>query len=417
MLLKNQPLKIRMKQILLLFSFVLGLLFSTTNSVMAQEAKDTLKKETPKKWFETMAIRGYVQVRYNRLLETNPDLKCEQCDKSWGDNGGFFLRRVRIIWAGQISKQVYFYIQPDFASSASSTSLQFAQLRDAYIDLGVDQKNEFRFRLGQSKIPFGFENLQSSQNRLPLDRNDALNSALSNERDLGGMFYYAPEKIRKLYASLVADGLKGSGDYGIFGFGLYNGQTANKPELNNNQHIVGRLTYPFQIGNQIIEPGVQGYTGKFVMPTDQLSAGVKTNEKKEYLDERFAGSFVLYPKPFGIQAEYNVGKGPEFNKATDSIEVRDLKGGYVTVSYKTNIGHHILIPFGRYQYYKGGKKHELDARSYEVEEYEIGVEWQPIKQFEFVAMYTISSRRFEDFKKQDNFQDGSLLRFQAQINF
>jgi hypothetical protein len=298
MFLKNQPLQIRLKQILLLFSIVLGLLFSTTNSVLAQEAKDTLKKETPKKWFETMAIRGYVQVRYNRLLETNPDLKCEQCDKSWGDNGGFFLRRVRIIWSGQISKQVYFYIQPDFASSASSTSLQFAQLRDAYIDLGVDQKNEFRFRIGQSKIPFGFENLQSSQNRLPLDRNDALNSALSNERDLGGMFYYAPEKIRKLYASLVADGLKGSGDYGIFGFGLYNGQTANKPELNNNQHIVGRLTYPFQIGNQIIEPGVQGYTGKFVMPTDQLSAGVKTNEKKEYLDERYCGFLCPLSKAF-----------------------------------------------------------------------------------------------------------------------
>ncbi|MFM9008263.1 MAG: porin, partial [Bacteroidota bacterium] len=298
-----------------------------------------------------------------------------------------------------------------------STSLHFAQLRDAYFDIGVDPKNEFRFRIGQSKIPFGFENMQSSQNRLPLDRADALNSAVSNERDLGVMFYYAPERIRKLYSSLIAEGLKGSGDYGIFGIGAYNGQTANKPELNNNQHIVARVTYPISIGNQLIEPGVQGYTGRFVIPKDQISTGTKVASDYQYLDERAAATFVLYPKPFGIMAEYNVGKGPEFNTVTDSIETRNLKGGYVMINYKTSIGKHILFPFARWQNYDGGKKHELDARSYRVEETEIGVEWQPSKNFEFVAMYTISSRRFEDFKIQDNLQKGQLLRLQAQLNF
>lgn len=391
-------------------------LFSST-SVLSQAQNDTLKKESPKKWFESMNIRGYVQARYNRLLETNPDLKCEQCDRSWGDNGGFFLRRVRIIWSGQLSKQVYFYIQPDFASSASSTSLHFAQLRDAYFDIGADEKNEFRFRIGQSKIPFGFENMQSSQNRLPLDRADALNSAVSNERDLGVMFYYAPEKIRKLYASLISDGLKGSGDYGVFGIGAYNGQTANKPELNNNRHWVARVTYPIRIGEQIIEPGVQGYTGRFVIPKDQISTGTKVAEDYEYDDERAAATFVLYPKPFGILAEYNVGKGPEFNPVTDSIETRTLRGGFVTICYKTTIGKHTILPFTRYQVYQGGKKHELDARSYDVEEIEGGIEWQPSKAFEFVASYVISSRRFEDFKLQDNLQKGQLLRLQAQINF
>lgn len=393
--------------------------FLLTLPLAAQQAgtSDSTKKEAPKKWFESMNIRGYVQVRYNRLLETNPDLKCESCDRSWGDNGGFFLRRVRIIWSGQISKQVYFYIQPDFASNASSTSLGFAQLRDAYFDVGLDAKNEFRFRIGQSKIPYGFENMQSSQNRLPLDRADALNSAASNERDLGVFFYWAPEKTRKLFSSLVADGLKGSGDYGVIGIGTYNGQTPNKPDLNNNRHVVARISYPVAIGSQIIEAGAQGYSGKFVMPSDQLSAGVKTNEKREYNDERLAGTFVLYPKPFGILAEYNVGRGPEFNKETDSIETRDLRGGFVTACYKTQFKHHIFIPFVRWQYYNGGKKHELDARSYRVEEVEVGIEWQPVRQFEFVAMYTISQRRFEDFKNQDNDQKGQLLRLQAQINF
>jgi hypothetical protein len=71
----------------------------------------------------------------------------------------------------------------------------------------------------------------------------------------------------------------------------------------------------------------------------------------------------------------------------------------------------------RYQYYDGGKKHERDARSYTVKETEIGVEWQPIKNFEFVAAYTFSDRRFEDGLKPDNHQDGSLLRLQLQFNY
>lgn len=397
-----------------------SLFFTGAHLSRAQTATDSLPKTqaaVSKKWYESISVRGYMQARYNRLLETNSKLKCEQCDRSWGENGGFFLRRIRVIFSGQIGKKVYFYLQPDFASSVSSSSLHFGQLRDAYFDIGLDQKNTFRVRIGQSKVPYGFENMQSSQNRLPLDRNDALNSAVANERDLGVFFYWAPEKTRKLFSSLISDGLKGSGDYGVFAFGVYNGQTANKPELNNKPHVVARVSYPFQIGNQIIEPGIQAYSGEFVLAKDQVNEEVHRPKNMGYLDQRAAASFVLYPKPFGIQAEYNVGRGPEFNKANDSIEMRTLHGGYATLSYKTAWHDQVLIPFMRYQYYRGGKKHEMDARSYEVSELELGVEWQPSKYFELTAMYTVSSRRFEDSKIPENLQTGNLLRLQAQLNF
>ena len=78
---------------------------------------------------------------------------------------------------------------------------------------------------------------------------------------------------------------------------------------------------------------------------------------------------------------------------------------------------HTLIPFSRFQYYDGGKKHELDARSYQVKELELGAEWQPNKNFELVVMYTFSSRRYEDAVLPMNFQRGNLLRLQAQLNF
>ncbi|MES2766903.1 MAG: porin [Bacteroidota bacterium] len=397
----------------------LFLIFAT-----ASAQTDSVKKE--QKWYDKISLRGYTQVRYNRLLETNPDLKCEQCDRSWGDNGSIFIRRARLIFSGNVHERVYIYIQPDLASSASSTSLQFAQLRDAYFDLSLDSAKEFRLRLGQSKIPFGFENLQSSQNRLPLDRADALNSAVSNERDLAAFFYWAPSETRKLFSELVAKGLKGSGDYGVVGFGAFNGQTANRPELNNNLHMVGRVSYPFQIFGQIIEPGIQAYSGRVVI-ADRSSSSV-TGER-EFRDQRVAATFVMYPQPFGILAEFNVGRGPEFTTGfkndtagnptilTRSIEEKPLEGGAVTVSFKTDIFGQTLIPFGRAQYYKGGKKHEIDARRYLVREYEAGVEWQPIPAFELVAMYTISDRTFEDGAKISNRQKGNLLRLQAQFNY
>lgn len=384
----------------------------------SESFSQTQEKKPAKAWYETISLRGYVQVRYNRLFETNKSLKCEQCDRSWGENGGLAIRRGRLIFSGNLTDRVYFYIQPDFGSS-TGTTLNIFQLRDAYFDIGFDKKNEFRLRVGQSKVPYGFENMQSSQNRLPLDRADALNSAVSNERDLGAFFYFAPEKIRSLYTSLVRDNLKGSGDYGIFGLGVYNGQTANRPELNNTLHVVTRLSFPFEIGTQIIEPGIQSHIGKFVVPSENRSIGVKSIKSFEFNDQRIAGSFILYPKPFGIQAEYNVGNGPQYNPAKDSIENRNLKGGYATFSYKAKGKRkdEYFFPFTRIQSYDGGKKHELDARSYRVREIESGLEWQVNKSLEITASYVISNRRFEDSKLRNNAQQGRLLRLQAQVNF
>lgn len=389
-----------------------------TSQSVAQVTGDSVKISAPPKteWYKKLSIRGYAQLRYNQLLVTNPDLQCEQCDRSWGRDGGFFFRRIRLIFYGQVHERVYVYIQPDFASSPSTGTLNYAQLRDAYFDVGIDRKNEFRLRFGQSKVPFGFENLQSSQNRLPLDRNDALNSAVANERDLGVFFYWTPKQIRERFSYLVSSGLKGSGDYGVLGLGIHNGQTANKNEENADPHVVARVSYPFLVGKkQFIEPGIQAYRGREVVASVTPGVG-GINNNFEYLDQRAAASLVIYPQPLGLMAEYNVGTGPQYNPASNKIEQRDLKGGYALASYMMTLKEQTLIPFVRYHYYDGGKKHERDARSYLVRELEIGAEWQPFKSFEFVAMYTISERRYEDALIPSNFQKGRLLRLQVQVN-
>lgn len=406
-----------MKKFLPLLLLFTTLANAQTDTLQKEESGASQKKNAKTKWFEQISLKGYIQVRYNRLLETNPKLKCDQCDRSWGEDGGIFIRRARIALSGQLHPRIYFYLQPDFAAAVSSSGQNFLQLRDAYVDVGLDRKSEFKVRLGQSKIPYGFENVQSSQIRLPLDRNDALNSAIGNERDLAALLYWTPEHKKKLFSSLTSEGFKGSGDYGILAFGVYNGQTANRVEQNDQLHVVGRITYPFEVGTQVIEPSLQAYTGKYVVTDDQLSPGTKFKNDRNYTDKRIAASFVLHPNPLGFQAEYNVGRGPEFNPATDSIEIKSLTGGYATVSWTIKAKDQLLYPYVRAQYYSGGKKHELDARSHKVNEYELGIEWQPLKSFWLEAVYTISRRRFEDFRNQDNTQKGRLLRLQAQVNF
>ncbi|PBJ06646.1 porin [Flavobacterium sp. ACN6] len=376
-------------------------------------------------WYDRISLRGYAQIRYNGLFSTNDKVSCEQCDKSWGTtstapdakaNNGLFIRRARLVFSGQVHPNVFFYFQPDFASSPSTGIQNFVQIRDLYFDLSFDKKKEYRVRVGQSKIPYGFENMQSSSQRLALDRNDAMNSAILNERDLGLFFYWAPAEIRERFDMLVKDGYKGSGDFGVFAFGVYNGQIANKLDGNRDLNVVARVTYPFVIGSQIIEPGIQAYTGKWAF-TGEISSGVIVNDPQYVKDQRVGATFVLYPRPFGIQTEYNIGTGPRYNTLTNTVDETDLNGGYVLFNYKLDIKKQHIYPFAKFQYYDGGKKYEKDARSYVVRDYEIGVEWQPFKAFELTAEYVIADRTFEDSALPINRQQGNLLRLQAQFNF
>ncbi len=376
-------------------------------------------------WYDRISLRGYAQIRYNGLFSTNDKVSCEQCDRSWGTtstapdakaNNGLFIRRARLVFSGQVHPNVFFYFQPDFASSPSSGINNFVQIRDLYFDLSFDKKKEYRVRVGQSKIPYGFENMQSSSQRLTLDRADAINSSILNERDLGIFFYWAPAEIRKRFEMLVKDGYKGSGDFGVFAFGVYNGQIANKLDGNRDLNVVTRVTYPFVIGSQIIEPGIQAYTGKWAF-TGEVSPGVIVNDPQYVKDQRVGATFVLYPRPFGIQTEYNIGTGPRYNTLTKTIDQTDLNGGYVLLNYKWDIKKQHIYPFAKFQYYDGGKKYEKDARSYVVRDYQFGVEWQPIKAFELTAEYVVADRTFEDSALPINRQQGNVLRLQVQFNF
>lgn len=367
-------------------------------------------------WYERLRLRGYGQLRYNRLLENNPQYKCEGCDKSWGEPGGLYLKRARLALQGQVHPRVYIYFQSDFASGAGTTG-NVAQLKDWYADVGLDPSNALRLRLGLSKVPFSYENIQSSQNRLPMDRADVSSSANPGERDVGVFALWAPPSVRARYAKLTNSKLKGSGDYGALALGVFNGQGANRAEANGELHVLARASYPFEIHRQVIEPGIAAFSGSYVVTADQRSSGVKGRSDWTYKDERVIASLSLAPQPFGVLAEYTIGRGPEYLSSIDSISTRHLEGGFLTVSYRLTRNGQTVIPFARYQAYDGGKKNERDARSYMVRDRELGLEWQVNDALEITAEWYQGRRRFEDNQLPRNVQSGHLLRLQVQVNY
>jgi hypothetical protein len=398
-----------------------------------------------KEWYQKLNIRGYTQFRINSTLWNNPEgapVYSSQ-DKSVGLNNHFYIRRCRLIFSGDLGDHLFFYIQPDFASSLSGVSdpgaINYAQLRDCYGDVYITTDKVHRVRVGQSKVPYGWDNLQSSSNRIPLDRCDAIN-ATKSERGMGVFYYWTPEYAQDLYKEVLDEGLKGSGNYGVFGMGCYNGQGNSTLEQNNNMHFVLRLNSPWKMpSGQIMEAGVQAYTGLYVPTVKAIKIGGKDvtpqilPNSNGVLDQRIAATYVYYPQPLGVTAEWNVGLGPQLSSLNGTsaskpptISSQPLAGGYVLVNYKLDTEDHgRIFPFFRYQDYRGGYLWERNSPNAYIGEFDVGIEWQFTPQMELTAEYDFDNRTNTSGASNvpilpngqyAQFQ-GDLLRFQFQMNY
>lgn len=418
---------------------------TSSTSALMDAPKDPSKPEAlkPKKWYDKLSIRGYAQFRLNEVTHLEPDSAPAQYvgDRSLADNQNFLIRRSRITISGDVHERVYVYLQTDFASSGNAPDNHFVQVRDWYADYYLDDQKELRIRVGQSKVPYGWENLQSSSNRIAFDRNDAFNSGTKNERDLGVFCYYTPTWAQDFFKDVLEKGYKGSGNYGLFGVGLYNGQGGSLVEANDDVHVAARLTLPLTFDNgQHAEIGIQGYTGEFAVtgspidppgvpgvgsPIGTIStAGVGTAAARDgWNDERLGGSFNWYPQPFGFQTEWTIGRGPALNAAQTAIEERALYGGYAMLLYKHDTEcWGTWFPYVRYQYFQGGYKSERNAPYNRIEEWELGTEWQINPAAELTLAYMLTDRTNTTANATPGSTsygqfDGQAIRLQFQVNY
>jgi Phosphate-selective porin O and P len=390
--------------------------------VARQDTGEVVKKALANKWYERIGLRGYTQFRFSEVNQgEGPDIEVP-ADRSANANETLMIRRGRFIFSGDVTDHLYLYAQSDFNASTGAADFSL-QMRDLYADVALDTSKAWRIRLGQSKVPYGWVNLQSSQNRGPLERPDALNGAVEGERDLGAYLMWASPEARRRFRDLVGQGLKGSGDYGVFAIGAYSGQGLNRADQNGDPHVLARASYPFKLSSgQFLELGVQGYYGKFVTQTQAFNpgTGVITPSRPDegVVDERVALSAVWYPQPFGVEAEWNVGRGPELSDDLTRVESRPLHGGYVQFNYRRAKGTASLFPFVRWQYYDGGRKFARNAPQMTVNELDLGLEVARWAELELTMVYT---RTFERTRTSlfpyASSTNANRVGFQAQWNY
>lgn len=381
-----------------------------------------------KPWYEKLTLRGYTQLRVNEIVSGDATAPAGVSrlrtigDSNLNDANNFSFRRVRLVLQGDISDNFSLYLQTDFASAISNQSVGerregFGQLRDAYVDWFPLADRRLRVRFGQSKVPFGWENLQSSSARLALDRSDGINTAVPTERDLGIVAYYTPTHVQAVWDRLTADGQKLFGNYGAFGAAVYNGQGTNRTEANNGVMTVVMGTWPFVLDGLGLDGQVLEVGGAIMR--NRVRPEIRTGglSQLSYADNRVGIHAMLYPQPIGFQAEWNWGTGPEWDSATQSIREKPLTGGYVQAMgrvKKSPLGP--FMPFARWQHYRGGFKAGLNAPRLETDELEFGIEFQPAPPLELTISYGHAKRREAD-ERRSGRAEGDLVRAQLQWNY
>jgi len=370
---------------------------TTQPEQMAKVAEAATEKSVAeKKWYDKVGIKGYAQFRYSKSLWGDKEDISYWQDHSVDPDNSFLIKKARLELFGDVTDYLYAQFQTDLVSTPSgSSSTHFLQLKDAFVDVFLDKKKEFRIRVGQTKVPYSFEKLQSSQQRLALDESDVLSSCCG--RDIGAFFYWTPTYIHDRFKTIKARGLKGTSDYGVVALGIYNGQGANRLEMNDSVHLVGRLTYPFQFENgQFLEAGVQAIHGRYVPSTGLNASGFTPAldaPKKGFKDQHVGVHAILYPQPFGLQAEWNWGRAPRLNETQTALADTSLNGGYVQATYKVDgLRWGILFPYVKWQYFDGMLMMERNAPKNRVKDLELGLEWQVLPALEITAAYHMMNR-------------------------
>ena len=394
---------------------------NTSPSTMSAAELDTLLAD---KWYERLKMKGYLQVRADSVLHEDGGQLHIQNDPFASDQSSIGIRRGRLAFSGDVTNHLYLYFQADYFASVNATngSQNVLQARDYYADISLDPAREHRVRMGLSKVPYGFATMQSSQNRLALERPEAISTAVEGERDFGAYYMWAPYEIRERFKNLVKMGLRGSGDYGLIAIGAFSGQGINRPDTNGQPHWLARATYPFEFDNgQFLEIGVQGYAGKFNTTTAAIpGVGTPTNgngNNRGFTDARVGISAILYPQPFGIETEWNWGKGPVLSNDMRTINSASLSGGYVQANYRhVFASQKELIPFVRWQTYNGGRKFATNAPRDKVDEVGFGFRFIPYPELELTAMFMHGVRTNTNVAPYRNV-NYDYLGLQAQVNF
>jgi hypothetical protein len=190
-------------------------------------------------------VDGYVQFRY-------------QDDKGVGREE-FLVRRARVNVRGPVSERASYRIEFQLdAKEAGKARGSKVQLRTGYADYKL---NKGRLRIGQAKVPWGYELLDSSSALWTGERALFMDRLFPNQRDIGVQWSYRRSP--------------GSPEVAV---GIFNGTGINASDNNDRKNLMARVDLPVRDGRVALS----GYVGKDDeggAATDQDRYGVSSQFK------------------------------------------------------------------------------------------------------------------------------------------
>ncbi|MEN9700590.1 MAG: hypothetical protein RLZZ301_1788 [Bacteroidota bacterium] len=221
-----------MKKLLLLLTCSLSVGFhaqTNPSDTLAKTVK-TLSQEVNQ--LKNLKITGWVQSQY-QWTQTPGAKTFDGGDFISNSNNRFMIRRGRfkLTYTNGIVQSVV----------QVNVSERGVNLVEYYGKLSNPWNKSFSMTMGVMNRPFGFEIQQSSADRETPERSRFTQSLLPNERDLGVMFTFQPEKGKKLYGLKVDAGLYNGTGIAVPGTGSLN--SAGVVEFDQYKDFIGRAHY------------------------------------------------------------------------------------------------------------------------------------------------------------------------------
>jgi len=201
---------------------------------------------------------GYLQVRY-------------QSDHAPEGREEFLVRRARVNLRGPVSERASYRVEMQLDSREQERGPgSKAQLRTAYVDYQLDPRS--RVRVGQAKVPWGYELLESSSDLWSAERAFFMDRLFPQQRDIGVQASY-----RRAPSAPQLD------------LGVFNGTGINANDNNDRKNVMARANFPVR-GGEIALSGYAGSNREGAAAARQDRTGVSA--RCQWGETRFVSEFV-----------------------------------------------------------------------------------------------------------------------------
>lgn len=353
-----------------LLLIVMMFALASLSTINAQEKKSLIG--------DYLSISGWMNIQYDYESQLQND------GATLDQINTFNVRRARLDFKGNISKNVEFRVQADVAGSP--------KLVDGFVKIKLQKY--FNIQVGQFKIPFTFENPQSPLTLEGVEYAQVI-SKLSGYSDMSGVKTYSGGRdvgvmIYGNFFSFEHDGKEIP--ILTYKLGVFNGNGMNNKDANLAKDIAASIE---------VCPGVKGlmlatsyYGGNYYLNSDERNAN----------RDRFTVGGKYENGRLTVRSEYIVGKTEMANN--DGIYTLNSDGFYVAGGYWFNVKSQKIRPVARYDFLR----QDIENPEMNSPYYMVGIDWWPYNNLRLLVNYTV-----KDKPGYDNL--GNLFQAQLSVKF